>query len=273
VHIAKKEDIFKLAKVPKVALKLIKKFWPGPLTLVLKKKKPVPNLITAGLDTVAIRMPKNKLALKLIKACGRPIAAPSANIFGKPSPTSVKHVIDDLGNKVDVIIDGGKTEIGVESTVLDLISKPFRIYRPGGVTVEELKKEIGELEVIETLPNRRPSPGLYKKHYSPKAKLILIERGDQQIKKMKKMIDKLKREGKKVGVLVTYENKKKFIGENTKVIGSKDNLRECAANLFDLLRKFDEEKIDVIVVEGLESRGLGLAIMNRLRKAADKQIN
>ncbi|MFN3966138.1 MAG: L-threonylcarbamoyladenylate synthase [Endomicrobiia bacterium] len=273
VHIAEKNYIFKLAKeIPEEAIKLIDKFWPGPLTLVLKKSKIVPDIVTAGLETVAIRMPKNKIALSLIKYARTPIVAPSANIFGKPSPTCAKHVVNDLDGKVDIILDGGKTEIGVESTVIDMTQKPFRILRPGGVTVEEIEKLLHKVEIKSKKCSLILSPGMLKHHYSPEAKLLLFEKNKRQISKMKKLALKLEKQGKKVGILTTLENKNKFNGLNIKILGSIKNLRDCASKLFSVLREFDREKFDIIIAEGIRPVGLGLTIMDRLKKAADKKI-
>ena len=260
VHIANKKDIYKLASVPdkKIVNKLIKKFWPGPLTFILKKKKIVPNNVTAGLDTVAIRMPANKIALALIKRAG-PIVAPSANISGRPSPTSAKHVIHDLSGRIDAIIDGGKTKIGVESTVIDITKKPAVLLRPGGVTFEQLKKII-DIEIHPSLIKKsyikKPSsPGMKYRHYAPNAKLILV----LDKKKMKEVIKSYKG---KVGVLSFG---KKY-NKNTKV------LRNPSKDLFKTLREFDEEGYDIIISESMEEKGIGLAVMNRLKKAATKII-
>ncbi|MFH1957841.1 MAG: L-threonylcarbamoyladenylate synthase [bacterium] len=273
IHIADKNDIFTLAKdVPGQAVELIKIFWPGPLTLVLKKSDIVPGIISAGLNTVAIRMPKNSIALNLIKYAGTPIAAPSANLFGRPSPTCAAHVIDDLEGRIDMVLDGGVTEIGVESTVLDMTHTPFRVLRPGGISVKALKNVLGEVE-INTGKNRIIcSPGMLAHHYSPEAKLLLVEKSKEQIKEMKKLALKFKKQGKNVGIMTTSENQSKFNGFNIKVTGSSSDLKTCAFNLFSVLRSFDKEKTDTIIAEGIKPQGLGLTIMDRLRKASDKRI-
>ncbi len=270
VHIGDKKDVFNLAKkIPEEAMMLINKFWPGPLTVVLEKSDIVLNIITAGLDTVAIRMPKNLIALNLIKFAKTPICAPSANIFGRPSPTCAKHVLDDLGKKVDIVIDGGRTNIGLESTVIDMTRKPFRILRPGGITTEEISKLLGKVKLHTNKSKIIRSPGMLRHHYSPEANLILVEKKNGQISKIKRLALNFKKQGKHVGIMVTSENQNKFEGFKTKTIGSINDLRTCAFNLFSILRSFDKEKVDVIIAEGIKPQGFGLTIMDRLRKAAN----
>ncbi|MCS7134657.1 MAG: L-threonylcarbamoyladenylate synthase [Candidatus Pacearchaeota archaeon] len=278
VHIARKKDLFRLARsVPKEVKILIRNFWPGPLTLILKASKIVPKVTTAGLDTIAIRMPNHKVALDLIKACGKPIAAPSANLSGRPSPTLAQHVIQDLYGKIDLILDAGPTDIGVESTVLDLSSPTPQILRPGGITFEKLKKVLKDLVVHPVAIGKKTtilakSPGLKHKHYAPKAKMIVVE-GKNRIKKIKELAMKNIYEGKKIGILAISKQlntlKKNCI---VKFFGKNKSLKLVAKNLFKLLRELDEEKVDLIIAEGVEDTGLGLAIMNRLRKAAGYKI-
>jgi len=264
VHIAKKEELKKLAKeVPEKAKILAERFWPGPLTLILKKSEVLPGVTTAGLDTVAIRMPDNKTALGLISASGVPIAAPSANISGRPSPTAAEHVMRDLNGKIDAVIDGGAANIGLESTVLDLTASVPTILRPGGVTFEELKGVLGKVEKQSILLGKPRSPGMKYRHYAPKAELILV--GDAE--KIPEIVSKLS--GKKIGILATRENAQMYSGI-VEVVGSRKNLREVARNLFNALRKLDEEGVDIIISENFEEKGIGLAIMNRLKKAASK---
>ena len=260
VHIADIFDLHKLVeKIPETAVKLAKKFWPGPLTMVLNKKKSVPDCATAGLNTVAIRMPKNKIALELIIASNTPIAAPSANIFTKPSPTSAKHVIEDLSGKIPMIIDAGQTKIGLESTVLDLTSKIPIILRPGKITVEELKPILGRVDIYTYQPKAgRPraekpkSPGMKYKHYSPKAKVILVV-GEKN--KTKNKIRELEK-----------------IYKKTAVIRADKNVENLSKNLFKKFREFDSKKIKIIIVEGVKEKGLGFALMNRIKKAASRII-
>ena len=245
IHIAKKEQLNNLVyKIPKIAEKLMQEFWPGPLTLVFEKSNKVPKLITAGLNTVAIRMPAHKIALKLIKKANIPIAAPSANSSTKPSPTLAEHVIEDLDGKIEGIIDGGKVEVGIESTVLDLTDSIPTILRPGKVTKEDLEKVIGKVRTKTGSGKETKSPGMKYKHYSPNAKVLLAP-----IKEFEKLKQK-------------YKNKK--IGE----IKLSSNLEDYAKNIFSSFRKMDKENVEIILVESVDEKGLGVGIMNRLKKAA-----
>lgn len=215
VHISRVEHLnFLVKEISEEAEILIEKYWPGPLTLIFPKKEIVPNEVTAGGNTVAIRMPKNKIALKLIEATNIPIAAPSANLAGKPSPTEACHVFEDLGDKIDLILDGGLTKIGVESTVVDLTVKPLQILRPGGISFEELKKTIKDIELYPDFFGKPPekgikSPGMKYRHYAPKAPLILVDNKNQPVKlKIQNLIKKYQKQNKKVGVLSLLETKK-----------------------------------------------------------------
>ncbi len=269
-HIANIKELYRLSKeVTPVALKLAKAFWPGPLTLVLKKSELVSSIITAGLDTVAIRMPEDNIALSLIREAKTPIVAPSANLFGRTSPTTAQHVTDDLDGKIEMIINGGKTKVGVESTVLDITTRPVQVLRAGGISVEKLKKVIGQVKISKELENGFRSPGMLNSHYSPQAKLILVEKmGDTQVEEIRKLASEYKAQGLKVGIMAKEENQNKYNGFEVKVIGKGTELEICAANLFAILRSFDKEGFKIIIAEGLEEQGLGLAIMERLRKAA-----
>jgi len=270
VHIAEIEELHRLSKrVPAMALQLAKTFWPGPLTLVLKKSELVSDIITASLDTVAVRMPDDNIALNLIRIAQTPIVAPSANLFGRPSPTNAQHVEDDLGGKIEMIIDGGKTRVGVESTVLDVTVKPVQVLRAGGVSVEQLMKVTGKAKVSKELERGFRSPGRLNSHYSPQARLILVEeKGDVQVEEVRRLASKYKAQGLKVGIMAKEENQNKYNGFEVKVIGKGTELEICAANLFSTLRSFDKERFEIIIAEGLEEHDLGLAIMERLRKAA-----
>jgi L-threonylcarbamoyladenylate synthase len=271
VHICDKQDVFKLAKeMDKITLDLIDEFWPGPLTLVLKKSPDIPEIVTAGLDSIAVRMPNNEIALSLIKEAQTPIAAPSANLFGRPSPTTCQHVLDDLDGKIDLIIDAGKTDIGIESTILDLTQTPFCILRPGGVSLEKLREIIPQVELYKQ--DKILSPGMYPRHYSPKAKLILIEGdGKAQVDKVYELAQEFALEGYSFGIMAKEENKDKYTDFKVKSFGPSSNLALCAANLFSVLREFDKEDVSVIIAEGVKEEGLGAAIMDRLRKAAVKE--
>ncbi|MEM3399728.1 MAG: L-threonylcarbamoyladenylate synthase [Candidatus Micrarchaeia archaeon] len=274
VHIADKKDIHKLARdIPDCAEEIMGKFWPGPLTLIFKKRRIVPKITAGGLNTVAVRMPDNPIALALIKSAKKPIAAPSANLFGRPSPTSAKHVLDDLGGKIDAIIDGGKTKIGVESTVLDLTAKPPVILRPGGITLEELREVLGEVRVYhpgEKNDEKPLSPGMKYRHYAPRADVLLIL-GDyrRRVEKIRELAENYRKTGKKVGIMAIRKNRR-YEADSIKFAGS--DAKTIAKNLFRVLREFDDEKVDVIIAEGIEDRGLGLAIMNRLKKAAYRVV-
>ena len=281
VHIASKKDLYRLAKIiPSKAGKLAAKFWPGPLTLVLKRSDAVPDVTVAGLDTVGIRMPSNKIALALIHASGVPVAAPSANRAGKPSPTTAKHVIDDLAGRIDVVLDGGSTQVGVESTVIDLTARVPQILRPGGTSFEELKAVLGETKLHPATLSEKPAtslraraPGMKHRHYAPKAEMILIEGDpDRVVRRVKELAAISMADGKKVGILATDESVSNYDGDVLRSLGSRNNLAEVARNLFRLLREFDEEKVDIILAEGVSPKGLGLAVMNRLRRAASFQI-
>ena len=277
VHIADVKTVRRLAvEVPAKARKLMKKFWPGPLTLILKRSKNVPEVTVAGLDTIAIRMPRHNVALALIRGSECPISAPSANLSGKPSPTTAKHVLEDLDGRIDAVLDAGPTKIGVESTVLDLTADPPEVLRPGGVSFESLKQILGEVRLSPVVTAEKAmgvekvrSPGMKHKHYAPDADVLIVE-GElaSKIRKINELVSLYRRRGKKVGVLCTDETKEYYEADLIKPLGSRKNLTAVAHNLFRLLREFDAEKADVIIAEGLPTEGLGLAIMNRLRKAA-----
>jgi len=281
IHVENVNDVCKLAKhIPMKADKLMKEFWPGPLTLILKRSEIVPDVTVAGLDTVAIRMPQNAVALALIRESRCPLAAPSANLAGKPSPTTADHVLEDLNGRIDAVLDGGKTRIGVESTVLDLSVDPPMVLRPGGTVIEELTRTLGKLTVHpfvvakEALPvEKTKSPGMKHRHYAPKAQLILVE-GDipSVMATIKALIGDYWMQSKKVGVLATAETAWAYEADVVKSLGSRRKMEVMAANLFRLLREFDEASVDVILAENLPTAGLGLAIMNRLRKASGYNI-
>jgi L-threonylcarbamoyladenylate synthase len=273
VHISKKQDVYIVAReVPEKAKVLIREFWPGPLTLVLPKNLTVPDIVTAGLDTVAVRMPDHPIALKLIRLSGVPIAAPSANISGKPSATQPEHIKKYFGEKVFLI--EGKVKIGIESTVLDLTEDVPKILRPGAITKEMIERKIGKVELVEYkkadfIPK---SPGLKYRHYTPDAELILVLGKDKMINFIKENRRDWEEEGKKVCVFFFREKPKKFESSpNIKVSISGRSLREFAKNLFKILIE-EGEKYDILIFEGVDERGIGLGIMNRLKKAARRII-
>ncbi|MCK8824598.1 L-threonylcarbamoyladenylate synthase [Fuchsiella alkaliacetigena] len=281
VHVDSLQKVQDLvAELPPEAELLAERFWPGPLTLVLSKREIVPQVTTGGLDTVAVRIPDHSLALELLKESTLPIAAPSANLSGRPSPTTAQHVIEDLAGRIEAIIDGGATGIGVESTVLSLTERKATLLRPGGITYEQLEQTLGRVEIdpvvrseLEKEVSQALAPGMKYQHYSPQAEVILVAGECSQIpRKIASLAKKYLNLGKKVGIMATQENLDFYSLGQIKVMGSRDRLAEISANLFKLLREFDSLGVDIILVEALPTQGLGLAIMNRLRKSADGQI-
>lgn len=280
VHIAEFEALYDLADiVPEKAKKLANNYWPGPLTMILYKNNILSDKITAGLNTAAIRLPINKIALALIKESNKPIAAPSANTSGKPSPTEASHVIEDLMGKVDMIIDGGSTNIGLESTVIDMTSDIPMILRPGSVTREDVIKILGECEydpaIIKGNEKITPkSPGQKYRHYSPKAKVVLYKgRLENIVKKINEDYDKYTQKNLNVGILSTTQTVGFYKDKQTILIGDRTNLLTISSNLFRSLRSFDHMNIDIILAEEIDDKELGKAIMNRLTKAASEIIN
>jgi L-threonylcarbamoyladenylate synthase len=278
VHIHSIEQVFELVNgVTSTAQVLMDKFWPGPLTLIFKKKAVIPYSTTGGLDTVAIRMPNHPVALSLIRETGLPIAAPSANISGRPSPTCAADVFEDLSGKVDIILDSGPALIGVESTVLDITSDTPIILRPGGVTKEELEEVLGYVELeFSAKPGQAPkSPGQKYKHYAPKARMIIVEGPlEVQVEKIIELSEKIKAKGLKVGIMATAQTRDRYTHTASNVISVGDRTAPLtiSSNLFSILRKFDRLEVDVILAEGISKQGLGLAVMNRLYRAAGHNI-
>ncbi|MEM3401793.1 MAG: L-threonylcarbamoyladenylate synthase, partial [Candidatus Hadarchaeales archaeon] len=281
VHIAEKEDIHLLAEeVPEIATPLIQRFWPGPLTLILPRSEAVPKAVTAGLETVAVRMPSHPISHLLIKKAEVPVAAPSANLSGRPSPTTAQHVVEDLWGRVDIIIDGGEITHGIESTVLDVTSTPPVLLRPGPISVEELKEVVGEVMVHPVAEARvdeeeavARSPGMKYRHYAPAAEVVVVE-GEisKVVEKIQQLVDLKKINGKKTAVIATAETADLYRADEIRVLGRREDLRSIAKNLFGALRALDAAGVSFIAVEGIEAKGIGLAIMNRLRKAAGGQI-
>jgi len=281
VHVGNPKDVYSLVKeVPPKAERLMETFWPGPLTLIFQRSEIVPDVTVAGLDTIAIRMPRHNVALALIRESGCPIAAPSANLAGKPSPTLAKHVLDDLNGRIDAILDAGPTHIGVESTVLDMTVDPPQVLRPGGTPYEVLKKVLGKVELNpvavaeKALPvDKARSPGVKHKHYAPNADVIVVEGEVSAItRKVKGLTEFYMQKGYIVGVLATDETADHYKAGVVKSLGSRSDFTVIAKNLFRLLREFDLESVDVIIAEGIPAEGLGLAVMNRLRKASGYNI-
>jgi L-threonylcarbamoyladenylate synthase len=255
------------ARLGEKAQLLASRFWPGPLSLVLERNPKVSSLVSAGLKTVAVRMPRSKVALDLIRRAGTPVAAPSANISGRPSPTSANHVLGDLGGRIDLILDGGATIIGVESTVLDMTVDPPLILRPGWITREQLIEVIGPVEEAASEEELKRSPGTRHSHYSPRARVVLVE--DTSPLLLKSLLESYLAKGR-VG----------FIGHTTALISSPDldavtvrnRAEEYARSIYAALRELDERGAQVVVVEGIEDKGEGAAVMDRLRRAASEII-
>ena len=278
VHVADRDSVYLLAsEVPRAAEELISRFWPGPLTLVLKRTELVPAVTCGGLETVAVRMPAHQVALELIKEAGVPIAAPSANVSGSPSPTSAEHVLRDLRGKIEMVLDGGPAEIGVESTVIDMTVDPPELLRPGGLPLEEIEGVIGHVRVPElarglaAFTSKPRSPGMKYRHYAPRCRLILVEGDPASVRrKVAELVTVLRTQGKRVGVLAL--DGADYPGAEVVDLGPRSDLRRVAKSLFTAIRDLDERGVDVIVAEGVEERGLGLAIMNRLRKASGGEV-
>lgn len=280
LHISRREDLNPLVKeIPQVAEKLMEDFWPGPLTLIFEKSSIVPKDVTGGLGTVAIRMPSHPVAHALIEKARLPIAAPSANLSGKPSPTKAQHVIHDLMGRVDMIVDGPQANIGLESTVVDVTSSVPTILRPGGITYEQLKEAIGEVEIDRGIQedlkeNFKPkAPGMKYTHYAPNAPMTIVQGPRNAVlHKINEMTKEYIDKGKKVGILATEENKNEYPKGLVLSLGRRDKPETIAANLFDQLRQLDEKRVDVIFAEGIEGDGIGMAIINRMNKAAGHRI-
>ncbi len=254
VHIADITVVHDMVKhFGEIAKKLTERFWPGPLTIVLEKSGRVPDIVTAGLDTVALRMPSNRVALDLIEIAGTPVAAPSANLFGYLSPTSAAHVAKQLGDRIDIILDGGVCPVGVESTILKIDDIP-RLLRPGGLPLEEIEEIIGKVEIGHEL-ERIDSPGQLPAHYAPRVPVRLVE-------------DIYFEPEESSAALLAYKTPARELSfKYIEVLSPDGNLRDAAANLFSCLHRLDSAGVDIIYVEAVPETGLGRAIMDRLRKA------
>lgn len=275
VHIARIEDLEGIVtEVPEDAKRIAERFWPGPLTMIFNKNERVPLGTTGGHDTVAVRMPDDEIARRVILAGGGYVSAPSANTSGRPSPTSAQHVAEDLDGKIEMIIDGGNVEIGVESTILDMTVVPPMILRPGAITPQMLSEVIGAVTIDEALisenSDKAPkAPGMKYRHYAPKAEMVIVEgKPEEAVKAIKQLAFAQEKAGKKVGIIATNESASIYTTGIIKSIGSRENEKSVARNLYRILREFDSEDVDYIYSEAFSEDGIGTAVMNRLGKAA-----
>jgi len=282
VHISKFSQLEDISKdLPDTARKLADAFWPGPLTMVVNKNQVVPYETTGGLDTVAVRMPNNPVALALIETSGCMIAAPSANTSGRPSPTKANHVYEDLSGKIEAILDGGPVDIGLESTIVDLTEDVVTILRPGYINMDMLKEVVGEVRIDPgivyndkgTTSGAKPkAPGMRYKHYAPKGDLTIVSGQEENVvKAINKMTEEALQRGSKVGIIATSESAVRYTKGQVLVIGDRSEEKSIAHNLYDILRQFDELEVDVIYSESFATPKMGQAIMNRLLKAAGQK--
>jgi len=277
-HISKKSDVRQLwSRMPKQAQILMDTFWPGPLTLVAPKSDLVPDEVTAGLSTVAVRLPQNKTARALIAKAGVPIAAPSANRSGRPSPTTAQHVLDDLGGRIPLILDGGPCKYGVESTVLSLVGEPT-ILRPGAITREMLAAVIGEVRISDSILNPMKdgevaaSPGMKYQHYAPNAEVVVIlGTPEQAAKRINALYREAEAEGKSVEIAATKQTRQYYRDKRNTVLGDRNEPETLCANLFAALREMDT-RAELILAEGIPAEDEGLAYMNRLLRAAGFRV-
>ncbi len=276
LHISQISELRPIVReIPLAAQKLMDAFWPGPLTMIFPKSHIVPLTTTGGLDTVAVRFPSHPVAMAIIRASGLPIAGPSANSSGKPSPTRASHVEFDLSGKIDMIVDGGAAEWGLESTIVDVTGEVPVILRPGAITKEMMEAVVGEVRIdpaILTKPSddlKPKAPGMKYTHYSPKAKVTLVKGNTEAvISKVNELCVAERGQGKKTGVMATEKTKEYYDADVVLSLGDRDKLEEIGANLFKHLRKFDYLGVDTVYSEVFSEEGEGLAIMNRLNKAA-----
>ena len=274
LHISDMSMLDDIAKdISDLEYRLMDAFWPGPFTIILNKKKDIAKVATCDGDTVGVRMPSNKIAHDLIKESGVPIAAPSANISGRPSGTNIKDIIDELRNKVDYVIDGGETDIGLESTVVRVIDNKVNILRPGKITKEDIENIISNVTIDKNVMGEESngekvlSPGMKYKHYAPKTRAKLVYSDDNN--KMVNSILEIASKEEKVIILSLTEDLKYYDKYKCFNIGSRSNLDEVAHKLFSLLRKIDDMDVNLAIIEGVPLEGLGLAIMNRLIRACN----
>ncbi|MGN0507176.1 MAG: L-threonylcarbamoyladenylate synthase [Lachnospiraceae bacterium] len=281
IHIAEIEALKKLAvDIPELAYRLADKFWPGPMTMILKKSEVVPYATTGGLETVAIRMPSDEIAHALIAESGVYIAAPSANLSGRPSPTTAEHVMEDLSGRIEMIIDGGSCDIGLESSIIDLSGDVPMILRPGYITKEDFEQIASDVTYDNAVLAMKPqesvvakAPGMKYRHYAPKGQITIVEGSRSAvIAKINGLVAEKEKEGIRTAVLCAEETKECYCCEHIVSLGSLGSEKEISAHLFSALRTFDTEEISVIYSESFENTKLSEAIMNRLRKAAGYQM-
>lgn len=279
IHIADMEHLGRITKeVPQSAYQLAAAFWPGPLTMILPKAEEVPCQTTGGLDTVAVRMPSHPVAMEFIKAAGGYVAAPSANLSGKPSPTTAKYVVQDMDGRIDMIIDGDGVDIGLESTIVDLTGDKPMILRPGYITEEMLDRVLGQVEIDQTLfkadSNLHPkAPGMKYRHYAPKGELVLVEGNPEAVVSYINEQTRMRKErGEKTGVIGTSEMAGRYEADSVKIAGSREDEAAIARQLYTFLREFDDEEVAYMYAESFAGTGMRQAIMNRLLKAAGHKI-
>ena len=279
VHICCMEDLEAIVKeVPDKARALAEAFWPGPLTMIFEKSDVVPFETTGGLSTVAVRMPKDPIALSFIKESGGYVAAPSANISGKPSPTVAKYVMEDMAGRINAVIDGGEAVIGLESTIVDLTGEIPMILRPGYITKEMLLTVLEKVDEDKTMmqgdTGEKPkAPGMKYRHYAPKGTLTIISgTGENVVERINQLTCEAMKQNKKTGIIATSENVPFYRADVIKNAGNRDNEETIAKELYRILREFDDEEVEVIYSEAFEENGIGQAIMNRLLKAAGHHI-
>lgn len=279
LHIGSMDMIYEIASyIPVLAKKAMDAFWPGPLTVILPKSNKVPYRVTGGLDSVAVRMPSHPVALALLKEAGIPVAAPSANISGRPSPTTAEHVVEDLDGKIPMILDGGKVDVGVESTIVDFTGDAPVILRPGKITKDELEQILSTEVLLGSFAVKEDAvpkaPGMKYKHYAPKAQLILVlgMNREKVTEEITKRVHDCRSQGMKTGVIATDETKDAYDADEVISVGSRGHMETVTANLYHVLREFDHRDVDIIFSEGFEGEEYEEAVMNRLAKAAGHQM-
>jgi L-threonylcarbamoyladenylate synthase len=280
LHISEEKELLPLVMdVPETARKLMKAFWPGPMTLVFRKSPLVPYETTGGLDTAAIRMPSHEAARRLIKAAGVPIAAPSANTSGKPSPTAADHVLHDMDGRIDMILDGGEVQIGLESTIIDVTGDEVVVLRPGYIGIDRIREVAGGGSIDPAIigkpdPSLRPkAPGMKYRHYAPKGELVIVEgERDKVVSEINRAAGYKRAHGLRTGVICTDETRDLYNADCVKSAGKRSDAHSIARELFRILREFDDEQVEYIYSESFREGDLGQAIMNRLMKAAGHKV-